>query len=542
MTGTARAPAARAGLSDVVIITPSSINPPIIPPPPAPPAIVPSPVLERNPLSQATICAHAGLPRRTVEAALRQESLAQSAAQHLASSSVSPPILSSSLLTSSLLSSSAPVPFVTSVGKGRAPVPQTTPLFLASAFDFDSVTGSLPALDGGGEYFHRRNGNPNEKELGDAVAALEKAEAGLATSTGRGAIVAAVLSVCCAGDAVLCQEDAFRGTDSFLRSDLPRFGIDVMFEDIPDADVLEVLLSRQLAPAEPAMSRLNDTSAGEVAQGADEESQLPPPPPSPRPPVNERPARCLVMVESISDPGLRVTDVQAMAATCRKWGAFLLVDNTFATPIRERPLTQGAHLVVHSVTRFLGGHSDLMAGALVGPASLIAPATRLSARWGFTAAPMDAWLAVRGIRTLQVRMERSWASAAELAVRLRSHPLCLSVTSLDRCAVLCFEVHNGFWGADSAVTAFQMLALSTSLGGVVSTVSHPCTSSHKSLSAAERTKWGIRDGCFRLSVGVEDVDDIWRDLERGLQEAACLAAHAKHQKVARVFYSNEEVY
>jgi cystathionine beta-lyase/cystathionine gamma-synthase len=349
-----------------------------------------------------------------------------------------------------------------------APRPHVAPIAQTSVFDFSSIEASLPALAGDG-HVYRRNGSPNGDELGAAVAALEGAEAGLATGSGMGAIAASLLSACGAGDRLVVQRDVYGGTRALCDGDLARFGVQVVYVDAHD---------------EAAFA-----AAVDGARAA--------------------------LIETLSNPLLRVADVAALAARCRRAGALLVVDNTFATPLRDRPLDAGADLVVHSATKFLGGHHDLCAGAVAGAAELVAGARALAVRLGLGPAPLDAWLAVRGIRTLDVRMRRAWQTAAELADRLGGDRRVHRTHAAERCALVSFDVGDRA-AAERVVRALELCTLSPSLGGVTTTVSHSATSSHRALSAAERAAAGIGEGLLRLSVGLEDPADVWADLDRAL--------------------------
>ncbi len=350
-----------------------------------------------------------------------------------------------------------------------APRTHVTPLWQNSVFDFESIEESVPALSGQGGHFYRRHGVPNTDELAAAVAALEGAEAGLAASSGMGAIACAVLSSCSAGDRILVQRDAYGGVTALMERDLVRLGVTCERVDAYD-------------------------TAGVIARLAG--------------------ARML-LVESLSNPLLRETEVPALAAACRAAGVTLLVDNTFATPVRGRPLADGADLVVHSATKFLGGHHDLVAGVLCGPAAPVEAAAGFAARIGLVAAPLDAWLAVRGLRTLEVRMQRAWSTTAELARRLAAHPAVRRVHAAERSALVSFDAGD-LAGAERVVRGCRLITLTPSLGGVTTTLSHAATSSHRSLPPAERAAAGIGDGLLRMSVGLEDVDDLWTDLSAAL--------------------------
>jgi len=344
--------------------------------------------------------------------------------------------------------------------------PHVEPLYQTSVYDFPSIEASLPALEGREGYVYARHGLPNSDSLGRAVAALERAEVGLATSSGMAAISAAVLGTCSAGDRIVVQRDAYGGTAALFQRDFARLGISVDAVDVYDESALTAAL----------------------------------------------PGVRLLLVESISNPLIRCVDLASVAAACRNSGTLLLVDNTFA-PLARHPLSDGASLVVHSVTKFLGGHHDLCAGALVGARDVIEQARGVATRMGLVAAPFPAWLALRGMRTLDVRMRRAWANAAELARRLGEHSGIVTVHAADRCALVSFDV-GSYANAEGLVTALELITLSPSLGGATTTISHPATSSHRALPEATRLQLGIGAGLLRLSVGIEDVEDVWFDLSR----------------------------
>jgi cystathionine beta-lyase/cystathionine gamma-synthase len=356
-----------------------------------------------------------------------------------------------------------------------APRPHVASLVQASVFDFATIEDSLPAMTGDG-YVYRRNGMPNADELGAAVAALEGAEAGLATGSGMSAIAAIVLSACRTGDRVVVQRDAYGGSMALLDVDLRRLGVEVEAADAYDVEAF----------------------ARAVAGG-------------------DRPPARLVLIETVSNPLLRCTDVAAIARVCNDADVRLVVDNTFATPLRDRPLAQGAAIVIHSVTKFLAGHHDVSAGAVVGPRAAVDAARGVAIRMGLGAPPFDAWLAVRGLRTLHLRMERAWATAAELAHRLGAHPTVRAVHTAERCALVTIDVGSREV-ASRVVAGLRMITLSPSLGGVTTTASHPATSSHRALTPDARAAAGIGDGLLRFSIGVEAIEDVWRDLAHALRD------------------------
>jgi cystathionine beta-lyase/cystathionine gamma-synthase len=240
-----------------------------------------------------------------------------------------------------------------------------------------------------------------------------------------------------------------------------------------------------------------------------------------------------LIVETISNPLWNVVDIPALVEVCRGKGVKLLVDNTSATPYLIRPLTMGADVVIHSATKFLGGHHDVTAGILVGSSEFISRARDIAIRLGPSLAAFDAWLAVRGIKTLALRMERACANAVTVArflqahrsVRqvfypgLDSHPqheLVRRTMNGNGGAMLSFDMKGDIKTAEVFVKKLGMIRFAPSFGGLTTTISHPAKTSHRSLSPSQRSEVGITDTLMRLSIGVEDADDIIRDLDNAL--------------------------
>ncbi|KAL2622319.1 hypothetical protein R1flu_002524 [Riccia fluitans] len=362
--------------------------------------------------------------------------------------------------------------FVNCSGHGKA-------ICTASVYEFESLEEHMASA-----HLYRRFGHPNSDDMAHAIACLESAEAGLATSSGMGAVVCTMLSLMKGGDTVLLHGDTYGGTYSFFEEDARRFGMNVQFVDVLDVVALEA-----------ALSRCKETGNGD--------------------------GRVVVFCETITNPLVRVADVTAISAVCKRLEALLVVDNTFGTPLRSKPLLQGADVVVHSATKFLGGHSDLIAGAVVGSAKLVKQAKAVATRWGLTVSPFDAWLCTRSIRTLQIRLERAWITSEKLAARLKAEKQAiLKVYSTAKCAVLSFVVVGGLHGAKTVFKALRFIKLAPSLGGVTTTVSHPSSSSHAALGKEERERLGIHDGLIRISVGAEDLEDITKDLLVAVRAAA----------------------
>ncbi len=363
------------------------------------------------------------------------------------------------------------------------------PIYQTSVFPIESLEDTDDLFEGRKPgYFYSRDGNPTTDAFAQAVALLEGAESGAACSSGMGATLVALLAAAEPGTRLVAARDLYGKATALLRAVFSPLGIDVEFVDGSDAGAWEQALSR------PA--------------GA-------------------------VFLETETNPLLRVPDLPRIADAARRCGATLVVDNTFASPYHIRPLELGADLVVHSATKFLNGHGDVTAGVVVGDAARIAAVKGKVSLTGVNLAPFEAWLALRGLKTLAVRLDKSSASASAIANYLAGHAKILSVnypgmeTHPDHPiaarvmrngfgSMISFEVAGGFQGVSRLFKGFQRIKYAPSLGDVATTVTHPVKTSHRAISATERSEQGITDGLVRLSVGIEGVDDIIADLERGL--------------------------
>ena len=328
-------------------------------------------------------------------------------------------------------------------------------------------------------YAYAREGHPNWSLLGDKLAWMEGAEAGVVTGSGMAAVGAVLLAELRAGDHVVAGDQLYGRSLRLLREELPRMGVEVSFVDPTDAAAVAAAF---------------------------------------------RPETRLALVEVVSNPTLRVADMEGIEAACRQRGVALAVDNTFPTPALFRPLTRGADYVIHSVTKLLAGHSD----ATLGWAGTTDPARAqrlydLAVSWGMTPSPFDCWLAERGLNTFELRRERAEQTAgrlADLLAGLDGVEAVLYPTRPDHPdhnrAMALLDGHGGAMvsfrlaGGRSAVTRFlhaaEHLPFAPTLGDVATTVSHPPSSSHRGLSAEARAALGITEGFLRVSVGIEDPD------------------------------------
>jgi cystathionine gamma-synthase len=348
--------------------------------------------------------------------------------------------------------------------------------------DYDAVArGDRPG------HYYGRNSNANRDMLERAVADLEGAEAGVATASGMAALHAAILALAPRPATIVASRELYGGTLALLRQDLEPAGYEVSFVDLLDLDGVR-----------------------RAVDGAG-----------------------LVLAETITNPLCRVPDLEAIASMAGVRGAALLVDNTFATPILCRPIGLGAAVVMHSATKYIGGHSDLVAGVITGSASVMAAARARSVRTGTPLGPFDAWLALRGLRTLDVRMRRHSDNALALARAMRtmpgvarvhhplledspSYPVARRLLPLGAGGMMAFDLDGGRDAVQRMLSRFRLVSFAASLGGVETTISYPEITSHRSLSAEERSELGLRPGTIRVSVGIEDADDIIADFSQAL--------------------------
>jgi len=359
-----------------------------------------------------------------------------------------------------------------------------TPVYLTSTFVQDA-----PAKPRGG-YEYSRTSNPTRTALERNVAALEGGAHGLVYSSGLAA-TNSLLDRLVPGDHVVTGDDLYGGTYRLFTKVFERYGIRFSFVDT--------------------------TEAVNVAAAMEERTRY-------------------VYVETPSNPLLRVTDMAAMAEIAHGRGALLVVDNTFATPYLQRPLEHGADLVLHSLTKYMGGHSDVVGGALVtNDGGLRAELAFFQNSVGGTSGPLDAFLVLRGTKTLALRMDRHCSNALTIARHLETHPRverviypglpshpqhALAARQMDQFGgIVSFELEGGLEAANRFASSTRVFALAESLGGVESLIETPASMTHASIPAEQRRSAGLADGLVRLSVGVEHVDDLLADLEQAFRSA-----------------------
>jgi cystathionine beta-lyase/cystathionine gamma-synthase len=362
------------------------------------------------------------------------------------------------------------------------PIVQTSVYVYESIEDYDAVArGDSPG------HYYARTSNENVAMLAEAVAELEGAEAGVATSSGMAAILVAIGALAPRPCPIVAPLDLYGGTWVLFRQELEPAGYTTRIVDFTDLE---------------AVRRAID-GAG------------------------------LVVCETITNPLVRIADLEAICRMAAERGVPVLVDNTFATPILCRPLELGATMSVHSVTKYIGGHSDLTAGVTVGAKEAIKAAAARASRLGTTLGPFEAWLAVRGLRTLPLRIERMSANALALAEALREAPNVAGVhyPSLPGSAqeelarrllpdgaggMLAIQLDGGRAAVQRLLDHFKMVSFAASLAGVETTVSHPEVTSHRYLTPEERAALGIHPGTLRISAGIEEAEDIIEDFLQAL--------------------------
>lgn len=369
----------------------------------------------------------------------------------------------------------------------------TPPVFMTSTYAFDSAEAGRDMFLGQREgYIYGRTRNPGQSLLEDRLASLEGGEAGLAVASGMAAISAMAWTLLEAGDTIVVNDTLYGNSFALFTRGLTRFGIRTSVADFADLD------------AAAAAIRAN------------------------------RPK--LVFFETPSNPTLKLVDIAAIAALAHEIGALAVVDNTFATPALQRPLALGADLVVHSATKFLGGHGDLIAGAVIGPKAIIERIRGQGLRFltGATIAPLTAFLLLRGLKTLELRMERHCASARAIAeilcdhkaVRWVSYPGLPSFSAHDLArrqmsgfgGLISFELDGGIAAGMRFMNRLALVTRAVSLGDAETLVQHPASMTHSTYGAEERRRHGISDGLIRLSVGLETLADIKDDILQALEE------------------------
>jgi methionine-gamma-lyase len=370
----------------------------------------------------------------------------------------------------------------------NSPGALATPIYQTSTFKFESAEqgGRRFALEEGG-YIYTRLGNPNNNQLEEKVAMLEGAEAAVSMASGMGAITSALWTALKAGDHVIAAETLYGCTFAFLNHGLSRYGVEVTFVDTKDPENVRKAM---------------------------------------------RPNTKVVYLESPANPTMDIADIETISKIAHQTeGCMVFVDNTYCTPYIQRPIELGADVVLHSATKYLNGHGDVIAGVAAGKKEFIDQVKLFGIKdiTGSVLSPFDAYLICRGMKTLAIRMEKHCENAMKVAEFLESHPaidrvfypglksfpqyeLAKKQMSLPG-AMISFELKGGVEAGKKLMNNVKLCTLAVSLGDAETLIQHPASMTHSPYTPEERAESGITDGLVRLSVGLEDVEDIIADLK-----------------------------
>lgn len=360
------------------------------------------------------------------------------------------------------------------------------PVFLSSTYAFErSATGSERFAGTADGYIYSRVGNPTVTILEKRMASLEEGEAAVATSSGMGALTATIWTLLKAGDEIVADRTLYGCTFGLLHRQLERFGIRTIFADLTEPGNLTDALT----------------------------------------------PRCrMVIAETPSNPNMRLVDIAALADICRRSGTLLLIDNTFCTPYLQKPIAFGADIVVHSATKYLGGHGDLLAGIVVARKELIDQIRFIGIKEmnGACISAFDAFLVLRGLKTLSLRMDRHGETALKLAHDLTAHPAVATVyfpglpshpqyelaerQMKNMGGMIALELKGGLTAGRAFMDNVTLATRAVSLGDAETLIQHPASMTHATYSPEERIEHGFTDGLIRISAGLEDYEDLRDDL------------------------------
>lgn len=366
----------------------------------------------------------------------------------------------------------------------------TPPIYMTSTFAFETAEAGSEMFKGERPgYIYGRTRNPTQSILEERMASLESGEAAMATGSGMAAISSVMLTILNAGDEVVIDHTLYGNTFAYFTQALPRFGVVVKPVDFTDPDALRAAVNG---------------------------------------------ATKAMFFETPANPNLRVIDIAEIVHVGRTVGATIVVDNTFATPVFQRPLELGVDVVVHSATKYLGGHGDILGGIVIGRAEMLGRVRSTGLRWmtGATLSPFNCFLLMRGLKTLELRMERHSASAAAIADLLGGHAKVsgLFYPGLETFpqhelarrqmsgfgGLVAFELDGGMEMGMAFMNKLQLVTRAVSLGDTETLIQHPASMTHAVYSAEDRAKHGISDSLLRLSVGLENVDDVLDDIDQAL--------------------------
>jgi O-succinylhomoserine sulfhydrylase len=366
----------------------------------------------------------------------------------------------------------------------------STPLFLTSSFQFENAEDMRAAFaDESDDNIYSRFSNPNVTEFTNKMVALEGAEAGYATSSGMSAVFASFMTNLKSGDHLLACSSIFGSTHTVITKYLPKYGIEYSY----------------------------------VNAGKPEDWEK-----------NIRPNTKMIYLETPTNPGLDIIDLELVGKLAKKYNLIFNVDNCFATPVCQTPIDFGADLVVHSATKWLDGQGRVLGGAIVGKKELIKDIYLFCRSTGPALSPFNAWVLSKSLETLDVRMERHAANALKIATALeghakiswlkypflKSHPQhTIAIKQMKNGGgLVCFDLKGGLESGKNFLNNLQMLSMTANLGDTRSIASHPASTTHAKLSEAERQEVNITPGLIRISIGLEHIDDILADILQALEK------------------------
>jgi O-succinylhomoserine sulfhydrylase len=367
----------------------------------------------------------------------------------------------------------------------------STPLFLTSSFCFDTAEEMRAAFaDETTDNIYSRFSNPSVNEFVDKMVDLEGAEAGVATSTGMSAVFATFMALLKKGDHLLSCNAVFGSTHNIIKKYLPNYGIEYSYVSADKPEEWEAAI---------------------------------------------RPNTKMIYLETPTNPGTDIIDIGFVAALANKYKLILNVDNCFATPVCQRPIDFGAHLVLHSATKWIDGQGRVLGGVIVGDKALIQEIYLFCRNTGPSLSPFNAWVLSKSLETLDVRMERHAKNALHIATALEHHPKIswlkypflqshpqyrIAVKQMkDGGGIICFELKGGLEGGKNFLNSLQMLSMTANLGDTRSIASHPASTTHGKLTEEERLEVNITPGLIRISVGLEYADDILEDILQAVEKS-----------------------
>ncbi|MBD3207262.1 aminotransferase class I/II-fold pyridoxal phosphate-dependent enzyme [Candidatus Bathyarchaeota archaeon] len=380
------------------------------------------------------------------------------------------------------------------VHAGQHPDPTTgsvvTPIYQTSTFVFKSAEQGAARFEGKEPgYIYTRLGNPTVRALELNLATLEGGEDARAAGSGMAAITAAVMSVVNEGDHIVSSDSIYGGTDKLFRDILKRYGVKVSFVDTTDTRNIEAAITDRTK---------------------------------------------IIYFESPSNPLMKLTDIKAIAKIGKKHDITTMIDNTFMSPYNQRPIEHGIDVVIHSLTKSLSGHSDMVGGIVISTKQFITKMDPTFKNMGATMGAFDAWLTLRGVKTLHVRWDRINENAMKIAMFLEDHPKIdhvnypgleshpqhdlASEQADDYGGMMSFELKGGIEAGKTLMNSVKLCSLAVSLGAVETLISHPASMTHSIIPREERLRSGLTDGLVRLSVGIEAAEDIISDLEQALDK------------------------